>query len=125
MQTDHMISRFLICCRKSSIDEPNTLPFTTELLTRNVKLIKTINRLEHGVSYTKLPAIHCVKSFRIQSECRKIRTIKTPNTDTFHAVINTAFTREKSAETESLIAFPTKTYFRQQTILVYDNINRF
>ena len=34
-----------------------------------------------------LTNIHSV-SLRIQSECGKIRTGKTPNTDTFHAVIN-------------------------------------
>ena len=29
---------------------------------------------------------HCLKILRIQSKCGKIRTRKTPNTDTFHAV---------------------------------------
>ena len=31
----------------------NTLPLTTESLTRNVELIKTINRLKHGGFYSK------------------------------------------------------------------------
>ena len=29
---------------------------------------------------------HCVKSVRIQSQCRKMRTRKTPNTDTFYTL---------------------------------------
>ena len=33
------------------------------------------------------------KSFRIQSKCGKIRTRKTPNTDTFHAVTSKIFDR--------------------------------
>ena len=35
---------------------------------------------------TEYRDILCSVSFRIQSECGKIRTRKTPNTDTFHAV---------------------------------------
>ena len=31
--------------------------------------------------------MHCGVSLRIQSECGKIRTRITPNTDTFHAVM--------------------------------------
>ena len=71
----------------SSVGEAKTLPFTTELLTRNVELIKTINRLEHEVSYSKL------------------------------SVVNTAFARQKSAEAESRITLPAKTQSHQQVIM--------
>ena len=54
-------------------------------------MIKTINRLEHGVSYPKLPAI------------------------------KTAFTIQKLAETEPRITLPAETQSHQQTILVCDN----
>ena len=69
----------------------NTLPFITESQTRNVEMIKTINRLEHGVSYPKLPAIKIT------------------------------FTIQKLAETEPPITHPAETQSHQQTILVCDN----
>ena len=38
-------------------------------------------------------------SFRIQSECGKIQTSKTPNTDTFHAVIFNVIIKTSTPET--------------------------
>ena len=87
-----MISRSFIFCHKDSAGEANTL-LKTESLNRNVELIKTINRLEHGGSQSKIPAI------------------------------TTPFARQKSTEAESRIALPTETQYHQQTILVYDNID--
>ena len=46
-------------------------------------------------------ALHCVKSVRIQSECGKIRTRKTPNTDAFHAVIMSWYSPLKYAALEN------------------------
>ena len=50
-------SRSFICCHENSVGEENTPPFTTEPLTRNVELIKTNNRFDHGVSYSKLSEV--------------------------------------------------------------------
>ena len=79
MQFDYLMSRSFICSQKSSIGEAKTLWFTTDSLTRNVELLQTINSVEHGVSYWKLPAI------------------------------NTAVGIQKLAETESCIALSTET----------------
>ena len=38
-------------------------------------------------------------SFRIQSKCGKIQTSKTPNTDTFHAVIFNVIIKTSTPET--------------------------
>ena len=81
------MSRHFICCHKSSVDEANTPPFTTESLTRNLDLIKTINRFEHGVSYSKL------------------------------SEVNTAFAIQKLAEAESSITLSAKTQSTRQTSL--------
>lgn len=87
-----MISRSFIFCHKDSAGEANTL-LKTESLNRNVELIKTINRLEHGGFQSKIPAI------------------------------TTAFTRQKAVAAESRIASPAETQYQQQTILVCDNID--
>ena len=45
-------------------------------------------------------------SLRIQSECGKIRTRKTPNTDTFHAVIGLAFSFRLNSFSYSILTLP-------------------
>ena len=51
-----------------------------------VNLMTTLGRNEYnGVNSPLICPLYSV-SLRIQSECRKMRIKKTPNTDTFHAV---------------------------------------
>ena len=61
-------------------------------------------------------ALHCVKSVRIQSECGKIRTRKTPNTDPFHAVLKIS-KNEKFSDVSKSYRNGTLGYFRHlQTV---------
>ena len=60
-------------------------PSVTECYTTKGKILKKKSIFKDISLYFKLT---CIVSLRIQSECGKIRTRKTPNTDTFHAVIN-------------------------------------
>ena len=94
MQVDFILSRSSICSHKSSVGKANTLLFTTELLTRNIEILKNNNDFEHRVSYSKL------------------------------LEISTTFAIQKTAEAESRIALPSESRSNQQTNLVYDNIDR-
>ena len=58
-------------------------PSVTECYTTKGKILRKKSIFKDISLYFKLT---CTVSFRIQSECGKIRTRKTPNTDTFHAV---------------------------------------
>ena len=71
------------------------MPFTVKSLTGNVELIKTLNRLGHGVSYSKL------------------------------LEIDTAFAIQKINETVSdNVILPDEIHIYHPTTLVYDNIDR-
>ena len=58
-------------------------PSVTECYTTKGKILRKKSIFKDISLYFKLT---CIVSLRIQSECGKIRTRKTPNTDTFHAV---------------------------------------
>ena len=79
----------LSCAVKSFVVELNTPLFTTESLTRNIELIKTItiNCFDHGVSYSKL------------------------------FEVNSAFAIQKLAEAESSTVLSVENQFAQQTSL--------
>ena len=70
------------------------LPFTIKSLTGNTELIKIVNCLGHGISYSK--------------------TLE----------IDTSLAIQKLVEARTGVVLPNDTQYHQQTSLVYDNIDR-
>ena len=74
----------------------------------------TEKHLSYRLFSNNVRGCHCVKnvhipryfsvSLRIQSECGKIRTRKTPNTDTFQAVFRPAILFEKDPQAQLLVS---------------------